>query len=79
MKEQLITIGFLFVFIGIIMIMLGSIFSAATGNTETRGGGIVLIGPFPIIFGSDTQSVKSLIILATILIVVVYFLFYRRP
>lgn len=42
-----------------------------------RGGGVVLIGPLPIIFGSDTKLTIVLVILAIIMMVVMmFFLFY---
>lgn len=34
-----------------------------------RGGGIIMIGPFPIIFGSDAKTVKILVLVAVALIV----------
>jgi uncharacterized protein (TIGR00304 family) len=67
--------------IGLILIVLGFVlaFAAAillaTGNKgaggHTRGGGILLIGPFPIIFGTDRKSVEILVVLAIILIALV--------
>ena len=44
------------------------------GRPEVRGGGIVMIGPFPIIFGTDTASVKIVIILAIVLILLAFLL-----
>jgi uncharacterized protein (TIGR00304 family) len=42
-----------------------------------RGGGVVLIGPIPIIFGSDTKLTIVLAVLAIIMmIVMMFFLFY---
>ena len=42
-----------------------------------RGGGVVFIGPLPIIFGSDTKLTIVLVILAIIMMVVMmFFLFY---
>lgn len=41
-----------------------------------RGGGVVLIGPIPIIFGSDTKTALVLVVLAIVLIIAVAFLFY---
>lgn len=46
------------------------------GNrTEVRGGGIVMLGPIPIIIGSDSSSMKTLIILAIILMLLYFLLF----
>ncbi len=41
-----------------------------------KGGGVVLIGPIPIIFGSDAKTAAILIILALVLIITVALLFY---
>lgn len=43
-----------------------------------KGGGVVLIGPIPIIFGSDTKMTLVLVVLAIVLIVVFAYLFYIR-
>jgi len=42
-------------------------------KTSVKGGGVVLIGPIPIIFGSNWKIAVFLIILAIILILVVFF------
>ena len=78
MKGELVTMGFLLVFIGMILIFIGML----TGITkeakgEVKGGGIILIGPFPIIFGSDTESVKTVILLTIFLILLVLFISTR--
>jgi uncharacterized protein (TIGR00304 family) len=76
---KLITVGFLLVLIGILVILAG-IFSMAyqawkTGGVEkpeggVRGGGVVMIGPIPIIFGTDVGALKIVMILAIVLMVV---------
>ena len=55
-----------------------------TGNrqegpgTELRGGGIIMLGPIPIILGSDSKSALYLVLLVIILMVlmVLYFLIF---
>jgi uncharacterized protein (TIGR00304 family) len=76
---KLITVGFLLVGIGILVILAG-IFSMAyqawkTGGVEkpeggVRGGGIVMIGPIPILFGTDIGALKIVMILAIVLMVI---------
>ncbi|MDI6885254.1 MAG: DUF131 domain-containing protein [archaeon] len=76
---KLITVGFLLVFIGILVILAG-IFSMAyqawkTGGVEkpeggVRGGGVVMIGPIPIIFGTDIGALELVMILAIVLMVI---------
>ncbi|ADI73327.1 Protein of unknown function DUF131 [Methanohalobium evestigatum Z-7303] len=36
-------------------------------RTDVKGGGVVMIGPIPLVFGSDNQSLQKLMILAIIL------------
>lgn len=39
-------------------------------ETQTRGGGLILIGPFPIAWGSDRSSLTAVIVAAIVLILV---------
>ena len=39
-----------------------------TGRLRGRGGGVIIIGPLPIVFASDKQSAKILLILAIVLV-----------
>ncbi|MBN1761499.1 MAG: DUF131 domain-containing protein [Methanomicrobia archaeon] len=82
---KLITVGFLIVFIGMLVILAG-VFSITyqswkTGGMEkpepsVRGGGVIMIGPIPIIFGSDLGAVKVVILLAIALMILAFLLFY---
>jgi uncharacterized protein (TIGR00304 family) len=84
---KLITLGFLIVFIGMLVILAG-VFSTMyqswkTGagsmekpETSVRGGGVIMIGPIPIIFGSDVGAVKIAILLAIALMMLAFVLFY---
>lgn len=47
-------------------------------DTKTNYGGVVLIGPIPIIFGKDVKLTIILVILAIVLILIVWFLFYWK-
>jgi uncharacterized protein (TIGR00304 family) len=58
--------------IGIILAFLAMVMIAIAGRSgNSKGAGILLIGPLPIIFGTDRQSVKLLVILAIILMLIV--------
>ncbi|MHC1610819.1 MAG: TIGR00304 family membrane protein [Candidatus Methanospirareceae archaeon] len=82
---RLITVGFLIVLIGMVVIFAG-IFSIVyqswkTGCVEkpeegVRGGGVVMIGPIPIIFGTDVGSLKIVMILAVVLMAIAVILFF---
>ena len=63
----LVVLGFILAFVAVILLAIRS----HAGDGGTRGGGVLLIGPIPIIFGTDRSSVKVLMILAMVLIAVV--------
>nr|QNO56446.1 hypothetical protein OHJJKADD_00019 [Methanosarcinales archaeon ANME-1 ERB7] len=80
---KIITLGLLLVFIGFLVILAG-VFSMAyqawkTGDVEkpeVRGGGIIMIGPIPIIFSTDVAALKILMILAIVLMLIGSILFF---
>ena len=64
----LIIFGFILTFISAIMIFLAGF----RLRGKTRGGGLIMIGPIPIIFGTDKRTVKTLIILSIALIIIAF-------
>ncbi len=54
---DLVTTGVLLVFVGFGMILIATIFSARSSSEKggVKGGGVIMIGPIPIIFGSDAK------------------------
>jgi uncharacterized protein (TIGR00304 family) len=78
----LLNLGFLLVFLGIIVLVIGMFYEALkssnnkNNNTQrTEVGGVIFIGPIPIIFGSSKNIAKWMIIVA-IIIFVLLVLFY---
>jgi uncharacterized protein (TIGR00304 family) len=75
-------LGIALVFAGMLVILVAIILlfiSSVKGEGKVRGGGAVIIGPFPIIFGTDKESVKTVLLLSIILVIllaVVTVLFY---
>jgi uncharacterized protein (TIGR00304 family) len=47
-----------------------AILRSAKGTRQVRGGGVVMIGPVPIVFGTDKESVRILILLGIVLMIV---------
>ncbi len=62
----LILLGFVVAFIAMIWLVLSG---ARGGKTKVKGGGAVIIGPIPIVFGTDKESVKIILILSIVLVV----------
>lgn len=66
--------GTILVIAGIVLIIL-AVIRASMGNGRkegrVRGAGVIMIGPIPIIFGTDKKSVKTILALAVALSVVI--------
>jgi len=69
-------IGLILVILGFILAFIAVILMAVRRGTpgQTKSAGLVLIGPIPIIFGSDKESVRVLLVLAVVVIAI--FLFF---
>jgi len=61
----LVFAGFLIAFVAVILMF----FTTTKGKRKVKGGGAVIIGPFPIVFGTDRESIKVLLLLSIALIV----------
>jgi uncharacterized protein (TIGR00304 family) len=59
--------GFVIIFVATVLL----IFATAKGKAKIKGGGVLIIGPFPIVFGTDKESVKTLLLLSIVLIALV--------
>ena len=78
-------LGIALIFVGIIVIVAAIIVASARGATKgkVKGAGVIMIGPIPIIFGTDKKSVKTVLALALALVIaliiamVVYYFLLR--
>jgi len=71
--DLVFSIGLLLAIAGFVVGILAFIIAIAKsmrGSGKVRGGGVVMIGPVPIIFGTDKQSTRMLVLLAIVLMVV---------
>lgn len=82
--DVLYALGFGFVVVGIALavaaILLSAQRSRSKAKTETHAAGVIMIGPIPIIFGTDKKAVKEVLVLAVALMVimlVIYYLLWR--
>jgi len=63
----LVFAGFIIVFIAVILMFL----TAMKGKGKVKGGGAVIIGLFPVVFGTDKESIKILLLLSIALIILI--------
>jgi uncharacterized protein (TIGR00304 family) len=69
--DTLLLLGIVLIIIGIVLITLSSISSA-----HVKSGGVVVIGPLPIIFGSDKDAIIIAVIGAIILMAIGFLIVY---
>ena len=67
--QVLIALGISLIMIGFLLMILAILLAGTKGGGRTSTGGIILIGPFPIVFGSK-DIVKVMIALAIAMIAV---------
>jgi len=73
-------LGFALVIGGIVIMAIAFLLILISGDKrkgEARDGGVIMIGPVPIVFGTDKRSIKIVLVLSivlTTLTIVTYFL-----
>lgn len=78
--QKLIALGMLVVAAGIVLVALGFVGSMFQAHGEQQGGmragGIILIGPIPIVFGND-KTMVLVSIAGAILFLLAYFVWRK--
>jgi uncharacterized protein (TIGR00304 family) len=72
---DVVFIGIGMILVGFLVVLLATAMSGRSSKdgekrTEVRGGGVVMVGPIPIIFGSDAKWASAAIVLAIVLVVI---------
>lgn len=73
-SEDFLKMGIVITFIGFVTVFLGIILMALQNPGSSQMGGIILIGPIPIVFGSSPEITTNMLWLG-LLIAIVYYLF----
>lgn len=84
LEKSLIGLGFILVAIGIVIILASIIYAVLRGSStgQVQAGGIIFIGPIPIIWGSSKEISKVLLIIASIIstiLIAVYIYSLLKP
>lgn len=83
-SQYLEELGILLIMLGFLIVFLGILYEAfrprgeEEGERETHAGGIILIGPIPIIFGSSKKIAKWMLILALVIVVLMALLYLYK-
>lgn len=67
-------LGIALIFVGSLVILTAILllfFSSVKGEGKVKGGGAIIIGPIPIIFGTDKKSIKTVLLLSLLLTILV--------
>ncbi len=82
MSDQLLwSLGLTLIFVGLALTLVAVVWLFARGSKgkgKVKGGGVVIIGPVPIIFGTDKETVRTLLILAIILVALLLLLVFSN-
>ena len=65
--EQLISLGILLIFIGFVIVFIGSFMSSKDTNSKTKVAAGGFIGPIPFGFGNDKNMVWFVTIISLVL------------
>lgn len=65
---DLVLAGMVLAFVGIGMMVASVISQGRKAGGAVKGGGVVMIGPIPIIFGTDSKWASIAMVLAIVLI-----------
>ena len=73
--SDLVFVGAGIILAGVLIVFLATVMSGRSsepreGRTEVKGGGVVMIGPIPIVFGSDAKWATLAMAVAIALIVI---------
>jgi uncharacterized membrane protein len=81
--QTLYSLGTALVLGGILIMIVAAVLLVLPRKGKTgkvRGGGVILIGPIPIVFGTDKKSLKTVLLLSialtTLLIALVLILYF---
>jgi uncharacterized protein (TIGR00304 family) len=69
----LYSLGIILVFVGVTVIIIALallIVRASDQKGKVKGGGAIIIGFIPIIFGTDKESLKKILLLSIVLVIV---------
>ena len=68
--QTLYSLGTALAFAGMLIMIIATVILLMTKSGKAgkvRGGGVIIIGPIPIVFGTDKQSLKTALLLSIVL------------
>jgi len=80
-STALYALGIVLIFVGVLIIVIAIIliFISGAKKGKIKGGGAIIIGPIPIIFGTEKKLLKTVLLLSlalTVMLVVAMVVYY---
>lgn len=66
--EALILVGITLIIIGFLLVFVGTLISAFSGESDVEGGGVIMIGPVPIVFGTGRGIIIAMVLAVVLMI-----------
>jgi uncharacterized protein (TIGR00304 family) len=70
-----VSAGLLFVFAGFVIAIAGIFLTSRSEGRGVKGAGVILVGPIPIVIGSDAKWASIAIALAIVLVILMVVLY----
>ena len=67
----LYSVGFILVIFGILILAMNILLQRKEGERKSEVGGVILIGPFPIVFGTSRRMMKIMLLITFIFIAII--------
>ncbi|MCX8196095.1 MAG: DUF131 domain-containing protein [Acidilobaceae archaeon] len=75
----LVIIGIVLIVLGMLLVFIGTFLSALERGGKVEGGGVLVIGPLPIIFGTSATAAIAVAVIALLIMIVALLIMYLRP
>jgi uncharacterized protein (TIGR00304 family) len=72
---DLTSVGFMLILAGFAVLFFAALRPSTKGEGRVRGAGVIMIGPIPLIFGSDMKWATVAIALAMVLVLLTFVLY----
>jgi uncharacterized protein (TIGR00304 family) len=77
-SQDFLRVGTTVIFIGFIILLLGIILTIIQHPASSQMGGLIMIGPIPIVFGSSPEITTNMLVLGLIVSILYLFLWKKR-
>jgi len=76
--EILIVAGVAMIFIGFLLVFIGTLMTATSGEADVEGGGVIMIGPIPIVFGTQRGATLAMILAIILMLLWIFMALLSR-